>query len=156
MCKSGSDQRDSSKHRPKGKEKKKFHELDEQNEVMDDLVEQVQLLFYNDMHFNAINARMHTTLKYETPDGQSSNQIFKIDTGLDGNLMPISMFARLFPQVSLDVLSRTIDKSVTLYTYNNTPLRQFGTCCVRLNFKGRSFVCNFFVVEHETAIVWDL
>ena len=63
------------------------------------------------------------------------------------------MFARLFPQVSLDALSRTIDKSVTLYAYNNTPIRQFSTCSVRLSFKGRSFVCKFFVVEHETAIV---
>ena len=96
---------------------------------------------------------MHTTLKCETPDGWSSDQIFKIDTGVDGNLMPISMFARLFPQVSLDALSRTVDKSVTLYAYNNTPIRQFGTCSVRLSFKGRSFVCKFFVVEHETTIV---
>ena len=30
---------------------------------MDDLTEQVQSLFYNDMHFNAMNARMCTTLK---------------------------------------------------------------------------------------------
>ena len=82
---------------------------------MDDLTEQVQSLFYNDVHFNAINARMHTTLKCETPDGWSSDQIFKIDTGVDGNLMPISMFARLFPHVSLDALSRTIEKGVTLY-----------------------------------------
>ena len=67
VCKSGSsDKRDSSKHRPKGKGKKKFHEVNEQNDgVMDDLMEQVQSLFYNDVHFNA---RMHTTLKRETPD----------------------------------------------------------------------------------------
>ena len=64
MCKSGSDKCNSSKHRPKGKGKKKFHEVNEQNDgVMDDLIEQVQSLFYNDVHFNAINARMHTTLK---------------------------------------------------------------------------------------------
>ena len=62
------------------------------------------------------------------------------------------MFARLFPHVSLDALGRTVDKSVTLYAYNNTPIRQFSTCSVRLSFKGRSFVCNFSVVEHEAAI----
>ena len=43
----------------------KFHEVNEG--VMDDLMEsRSQLLFYNDVHFNAINARMHTTLKCET------------------------------------------------------------------------------------------
>ena len=51
VCKS-SDKCDSSKHRPKGKWKKKFHEVNEQNNgVMDDLAEQVQSLFYSDMHF---------------------------------------------------------------------------------------------------------
>ena len=120
---------------------------------MDDLAEQVQSLFYNDVHFNSINARMHTTLKCETPDGWSSDQVFKIDTGADGNLMPISMFAKLFPKVSLDALNRTVNKSVTLYAYNDTEIKQFGTCSIRLNFKGKSQVCKFFVVEHETAIV---
>ena len=96
---------------------------------------------------------MHTTIKCDTPDGWSSDQTFKVDTGADGNLMPISMFTKLFPHVSLDALSRTIEKGVTLYAYNNTPIKQYGTCHIKLSFKGRSVVCKFFVVEHETAIV---
>ena len=135
---------------PKEREKR-FHEVNEDEGVMDDLAEQVQSLFYNDIHFNAVNARMHTTLKCETPDGWSSDQVFKIDTGADGNLMPISMFAVLFPRVNLDALSRTINKEVTLYAYNNTPIKQFGS--VRLSFKGKSYVCRLFVVKHETALV---
>ena len=89
---------------------------------MDDLTEQVQSLFYNDVHFNSVNARLHTTLKCETPDRWLSDQIFKIDTGADGNLMPISMFAKLFPKVSLDALNKTINRSVTLFTYNDTEI----------------------------------
>ena len=155
VCKSAafSDRKDSSKHRPKAKGKMKFHEINEEEGVMDDLTEQVQSLFYNDVHFNAVNARMHTTLKCETPDGRSSDQVFKIDTGANGNLMPMKMFAVLFPKVSLDALSRTINKEVTLFAYNNTPIKQFGTCSVRLGFKNKSLICNFFVVEHETALV---
>ena len=80
-------------------------------------------------------------------------RFFKIDTGADGNLMPISMFAKLFPKVSLDALNRMVNKSVTLFAYNDTEIKQFGTCSVRLKFKGKSQVCKFFVVEHETAIV---
>ena len=135
------------------KGKKRFHKLNGDEGIMDDLTKQVQSLFYNDVHFNAVNARMHTTLKCEIPDGQSSDQVFKIDTGADGNLMPISRFTVLFPKVSLDALSRTINKEVTLFAYNNTPIRQFGTCSVRLSFKGKSFVCKFFVVKYETALV---
>ena len=94
----------------KVKGKKKFHEINEEEGVMDDLTKQVQSLFYNEVHFNAMNARMHTTLSCVTPDGRSSDQVFKIDTGADGNLMPIRMFAVLFPKVSLDALSRQSTK----------------------------------------------
>ena len=145
--------RDHSKTRGK-KGKKKFHEVNESNEgSMDDLAEQVQSLFYHDVHFNTINSRMHTTLKCTTPDGQSSDQTFKVDTGVDGNLMPISMFSQIFPRVSLGTLEKTINRSVTLYAYNDTVIKQFGTCSVKLSFKKRSQVCKFFVVEHQTAII---
>ena len=120
---------------------------------MDDLAKQVQSLFYNDVHFNSVNSRMHTTLHCTTPDGWSSDQTFKVDTGADGNLMPISMFSKVFPKVSLDALSQTINKSVTLFAYNDTEIKQFGTYSVRLSFQKRSQVCKFFIVEHETAII---
>ena len=122
VCKSGNN-RDHSK--PRGKTgKKKFHEINESGEgSMDDLAEQVQSLFYNDVHFNSINSRMHTTLQCTTPDGQSSDQTFKVDTGADGNLMPISMFSKIFPKVSLDALGQTINKGVTLYAYNDTEIQ---------------------------------
>ena len=94
---------------------------------MDDLTEKVQTLFYNDVWFNAINTRMHTNVECETPDGKCSENTFKIDTGVDGNLMPISMFTKLFSHVSLDALKRMIDNSVTLYAYNNTQIKQYRT-----------------------------
>ena len=69
VCKSGnSDKRDSSHSRPKkGKGKgKKFHEITEdQNGSMDDIADQVQSLFYHDIHFNAINMQIYTRLKCE-------------------------------------------------------------------------------------------
>ena len=88
--------RDQSKHRSKKGKGKRFQEVNEDSEgVMDDLTEQVQSLFYNDVRFNAINTRMHTVIKCETPDGRFSENRFKIDTWADGNLMRISMFSKL-------------------------------------------------------------
>ena len=157
VCKSGEgkrDHRDFSKSRQKKGKGKIFYEVNEDDDgVMNDLSEQVQSLFYNDVHFNAVNKRMHTLIDCETPDGRLSQQTFKIDTGADGNLMPITMFTKLFPKVSLEALGRMVDKSVKLYTYSNTAIKQFGTCQIRLKFNGSSFVCKFYVVEHETAIV---
>ena len=59
---------------------------------MEDLADQVQSLFYHNVHFNSVNTRMHTQIDCKTPDGKVSREIFKVDIGADGNLMPISMF----------------------------------------------------------------
>ena len=96
---------------------------------------------------------MHTSFECKIPNGRTSTQTFKMDTGVDGNLMPISMFTKLFPKSSLEALGKKVEKGVTLFAYNNTPIKQYGTCSIRLIFKGNSAVCKFFFIEHETAIV---
>ena len=80
----------------KGKGKgKKFHEVVENNNEMDDLEDQVQSLFYHDVHFNSVNMRMHTKLDCKMPHGLKTSETFKIDTGANGNL--ITMFANCSP-----------------------------------------------------------
>ena len=157
VCRSsGNDKHDLCRSRPKkGHKGKRFHEINEEkNDSMDDLADQVQSLFYHDVHFNSINMRMYTEIECKTsPTGKMTKQTFKVDTGADGNLMPITMFTKLFPKISLDALGKTIESGVTLYAYNNTPIKQFGTCSVMLKFKGKSGVCKFYVVEHNTVIL---
>ena len=103
-----SNTRDSSQSRPKkkGHKGKKFHKVTEdQNGSMDDLADQVQSLFYHDIHFNTVNTHMHTRLKCEMPHGLKSKETFKIDTGTDSNLIPITdVHVTLFPNISLETL----------------------------------------------------
>ena len=157
VCKSGNENCKPSHSRPKkGKGKgKRFHEVteDQNSSAMDNLADQVQSLFYHDIHFNAINTWMHTRLECEAPHGLKTNEIFKIDTGVDGNLMLITMFVRLFPKISPETLEKTVERGVTLLAYNNTPIKQFVTCSVRISFKGKQIICKFYVVEFNTAII---
>ena len=77
---------------------------------MDDLADQVQSLIYHSVHFNAINTWMYTEIDYKTClTGDITRQTFKDDTGADGNLMPITMFAMLFATVSLKSPEKTIE-----------------------------------------------
>ena len=73
--------------------------------------------------------------------------------GADGNLMPITMFAKLYPKISPEALSKTIDRGITLFAYNNTPIKQYGMCSVKITFNGKQGICKFYVVEHSTAIL---
>ena len=80
VCKSGSgDKQDQSRSRPKkGRKGKKFHEINEsEDNGMDDLADQVQSLFYHDVHFNNVNTRTHTELGCEMSQNRSK-QVFKI------------------------------------------------------------------------------
>ena len=145
---------DASRPRPKKGKGKRFHEISEQkDEAMDDLADQVQSLFCHDGHFNSVNTRMHTSIDCKTPNSRTTSQTFTVDTGADGNLMPIPMFSRLFPKISLEALGKTVEKGVTLFACNNTPINQYGTCSVRLSFKGKTLICKFFVVKHKMAII---
>ena len=158
MCKSNgsNDKQDQSRSRPKkGKKGKKFHEINEtesNDNGMDDLADQVQSLFYHGMHFNNVNTRMHTELGCEMSQSRSK-QVFNVDMGADRNLMPITMFMKLYPKISLEMLAKTIDKEITLFAYNNTPIKQYGTCSVKITFNGKQEICKFYVVEHTTAIL---
>ena len=79
--------------------------MNQKNNEMDELQEQVQSLFYHDVHFNNVNTIMHTELGCEMSQSRSK-QVFKMDTGADGNLMPIAMFTKLYPRISLEVLPK--------------------------------------------------
>ena len=115
---------------------------------MDDLADQVQSLFYHDVHFNNVNTRMHTELGCEMSQNRSK-QVFKVDMGADGNLMPIIMFTKLYPKISLEMLAKTIDKGITLFAYNNTPIKQYGTCIIKITFNGKQEICKFYVVANS-------
>ena len=39
-----------------------------------------------------------------------------------------------------------------LYAYN-TPIKQFGTCSVKISFKQNQAICKFYVAEYSTAII---
>ena len=157
VCKNGnanSDQNHSSRSRPKKKGKgKKFHKVTENNNEMDDLADQVQSVFDHDVHFNSINTRMHTKLECEMFHVLKTSETFQIDTGANGNLMPITMFMKFFPKISLETLGRTIEQGVILFAYNNMQIKQFGICSMKILFKGKQAICKFYVVEYNTMII---
>ena len=76
---------------------------------------------------------------------------FKLDSGAHGNLIPKSMFQRLYPGLPYSELRKSIDKWVTLVAYNKQEIKQLGQCCVNVcnSSMGKSKTCKFFVVEDK-------
>ena len=71
---------------------------------------------------------------------------YKVDTGSEGNIMPLYIFQKLFANIGEDQLKRSVKGNIKLKMYNATHIMQLGTCTVQIKFKNITKRCTFFVV----------
>ena len=69
---------------------------------------------------------MHINLNTKSCIGNIMKTHFKVDTGVDGNLLPLGEFFKHFPNANMTQLAETIDPHTKLYAYNSTEIKQLG------------------------------
>ena len=85
--------------------------------------------------------------KLEMQVGKTSLEIpYKIDTGSEGNVMPLYTFWKLFANISKEQLKRLGKENIKLKMYNGMHIMQLGTCKVQIKLKNIKKRCIFFVV----------
>ena len=65
------------------------HESSNGNGQIDEITSWVKSMYYNNVHFNSINTCMHIKLSTKSCNGNSLKTHFKVNTGADGNLLPL-------------------------------------------------------------------
>ena len=84
------------------------------------------------------------TAHLETHAGKSIVEIpYKIDTGREGNIMPLYIFKTLFKNITVEQLKKSIKSHIRLCMYNKTNIMQLGTCVVIIKFKNIKKTCVF-------------
>ena len=70
-----------------------------------------------------------TTLRIEAYPGRFTNLRGKIDTGAQGNILPIRTFRNLYPGFvdTSGIPTNTKKSHITLHAYNGTVIKQYGT-----------------------------
>ena len=69
---------------------------------------------------------------------------YKINTGSEGNLMPLYIFKKLFRNMLEEQLKSSTKDNIKLKTYNRTHITQLGTCTVIIKFKNfKKMMCIF-------------
>ena len=129
------------------------HKSSDEGQQIDEITSKVKSLYYNDVYFDLINTRMYVNLNTKSCNGTRRKTRFKVDTGADGNLLPLAEFLKHFPDANLNDLARTVDSSTKLYVYSNTELKQLGVCELLVEYKNSAKVCEFYVVDFPTAIL---
>ena len=83
----------------------------------------------NSIQFNKTCSVLTAYLKMSA--AQSNIMVpYKINTGSDGNIMPLHVHNKLFPSTTNGQLAATKNKNVLLKTYNKTTIAQLGMCTV--------------------------
>ena len=80
--------------------------------------------------------RIRTNLTLTNKVRSQCKMQFKLDIGAAGNLLPYREFNKIFPDVSIKDLHKSIDPDITLEAYNGLCINQIGTC--KLNVNGTS------------------
>ena len=98
------------------------HEL-EVEEVQEVNKGEVETVSIDSVHLNKNQSLI--TAKLETQAGGNTVEIlYKIDTGNEGNVMPLFMFKKLFKNTTEDQLQKSIQSHVRLKTYNKIHITQ--------------------------------
>ena len=110
-------------------------------------------MYYHDVHFNSVNTRMYINLNTKSCNGNSMETHFKVDTGADGNLLPLGEFFKHFSEANLNDLTKMVDLHTKLYANNNTEIKQLGVCELLVEYKSNMKICEFFIVDFPTTIL---
>ena len=120
---------------------------------MDEITSKVKSMYYHDVHFNSVNTRMHINLNMRSCNGNSMKAHFKVDTGADGNLLPLGEFFKHFPEANLNDLAKTVNPHTKPYAYNNTKIKQLRVCELLFEYKSNRKICEFYMVDFLAAIL---
>ena len=87
----------------------------------------------------------------DTTNKQPTALKAKLDTGAQGNIRPLRLFRRMYPQnITPEGFPKAgvLDHSPTVLTaYGGTKLAQYGKCRIPCEYKGREAVGTFYVTE---------
>ena len=101
------------------------------------------------------NSQALRDLSLSNKAGKVITQRFKLDSRACANLIPISVYSRLFNKSDRD-LKTTIDHRVKLIAANNKQIKQLGTVNLRVKVEDREKVCKFYIVPDSCRPILGL
>ena len=94
----------------------------------------IETVSINSIYLNSDRSLITAHLKMQV--GKTVTEIpYKIDTGSEGNIMPLYTYKKLFKDVLEEQLKGSIKSNIKLKAYNGTHITHIGTYMVTIKFK---------------------
>ena len=103
----------------------------------------VETLYYHDVVIHSseqAKCRIRCNLKTNFGTKSCLNPCM-VDTGVDGNLLPIGVYKCLGGNVHK--LAKSIDRYMRCVSYNNTEIKQYGVCHIMVQFQTKQLEAKF-------------
>ena len=102
-----------------------------------------------------------TELQIRLPDRPGTHTLkAKVDTGAEGNMLPLWTYRRMFPDKVHDlgqpILGSTKKELTILTVYNGSSIMQHGSVCIQCAHKGKWTTLEFFVLTTEGPTIIGL
>ena len=142
-----------SQHKPrkgpnKGRPRQAVHSIEKQEKPTTPDVSQ---FYFDIIQVNGMMEKRQATLELQVNIDEQATPIHcKVDTGAEGNVIPVNTYKQLFPSAPCDSVGTPLGlkpstTAITAFGGHNIP--HFGTCMLNLTYNGRSNSYPFHVVN---------
>lgn len=113
---------------------------------------------FETIKLNKSDSEAFATVKVKLPEWSKATLKAKIDTGSQGNALPLRLYRKMFPsQVDKDGTPTDLTQSeVKLTGYGGHQIRQFGTCSIECSYKDKTECATFYVTEDKGSAILGL
>jgi hypothetical protein len=153
--------KEQSKGQGKGQSKKpyrKIHSISEETTSVSDEVP--QLYFHTITASNSTTNSTQAFVNLKIDSGQTTKNIeCKIDTGAEGNVIPLNIYAQLFPNASYNSSGQPKDltpSNTNITAFGGHAIKHYGICSLTLSYSGSSNQFPFHVVNTTGPVILGL
>lgn len=155
MCRSGKSKDQQERKNQRGQDmarrpERPVHAIEEKN--IEVPAQDASQLYFHSLFVNNIEEnRSQAMLKVQVNLGQNTKPLlYKVDTGAEGNVIPVGTYKQLFPKSSYDssgVPLGLVSSSRRITACGGQAIEHFGTCELALSHNDHSGVYSFHVVN---------
>ena len=117
-----------------------MHSLN-QSDTRDPVETHTPQLYFDSLLINGVNHKnTQALLEIQVHSGQTArNIVCKIDTGAEGNVIPLDLYTQLHPQSMCNSSCHPVDlntSSTNIMAFGGHVIEQYGTCLLKLSYNG--------------------
>ena len=127
------------------------------HETQENLTAEFKELNFHAIETSSDGTQAHAKIRIEAYPGRSTNLHGKIDTGSQGNILPLRTYLQIYPQhVRNGKPINTTPSETVLTAYNGTPIKQHRYITLPCTYKNKTSKFRFYIADTNSSVIFGL